>query len=262
VESLLRLVVVVLFGYAALCAAVYLLQDRLIFLPRPLTLQPDGPHVQPASVQRGDVTLRGWIVNADSPGPLLIYFGGNAEELSNVVNVFARLEAATVLINYRGFGESEGAPSAAALIADARAVVEVMDQRWGDGRPLILFGRSIGSGIAVEATRAARVDALILMSPYRTLTALAKRHVPYLPVDWLLRHHIDATAALALLPPEILVLYGRRDHIIPTEESRAFLRLLNPPGQLVEFDAGHNVPLLHPDLWLPIEKFVARHAGS
>jgi hypothetical protein len=257
VESLLRLVFLLVAGYAAACAILYLLQDRLIFLPRPLLLDPAGPHVRPVTVEREHVRLRGWIVNADSSGALLIYFGGNAEELSGLVDVFAQLDAVTVLINYRGYGESEGSPSAADLIADAGAVVRAMHRRLGDGRRLILFGRSLGAGIAVQATRVAEVDGLILMSPYRTLTRLARRHAPFVPVDWLLRHRIDARDALDALPQQVLVMYGIRDYIIPTAESRAFVDLLDAAPRVVEFDAGHNVPLTHPALWPHVEAFVS-----
>ena len=261
-DTLLRLAVLIAVAYAAVCGLLYLLQDRLIFLPQPLMDRPAGPHVRPASLERDDVTLRGWVVNPDASGPLVIYFGGNAEELSGLVETFARLPATTVLMNYRGYGESEGSPAAAKLIADARAVAHGMAERWGDGRPLILFGRSIGSGIAAQAARAAQVDGLILMSPYRTLTQLARHHMPWMPVGRLLRQRIDTTAALDTLPPRILVLYGRRDHIIPTAESRALVRLLDPPPVVVEFDAGHNVALTHAGIWPHVKAFLSAHASG
>ena len=258
VESLIRLVVLLLAGYAAVCAILYLVQGHLIFFRQPLLLEPRGDGVRPVDVDRGDVTLRGWIVNPDSDGPLVIYFGGNAEELSTVVDVFARLQATTVLVNYRGYGASEGSPSAAKLVADAGALVAMMRQRLGEGRDLILFGRSIGAGIAVLATRAAGVDALILMSPYRSLARLAKRQVPFVPVRWLFKHDIDAQAALETMPSRVLVLYGEPDYIIPSSESRAFIELLGNAPQVVVFDGGHNVPLTDPGLWPHVRAFIER----
>lgn len=252
---LARLAIVVVTAYAALCGLLYLLQDRLIFLPRPLAAQPAGPHVDSTEVRRGDATLRGWIVNGSSSGPLLIYFGGNAEELSGLVDVFARLPATAVLVNYRGYGNSDGLPSAAALTADARALVEVMRQRHGQQRPLILFGRSLGSGIAVQAAAAA--DALVLMSPYRSLTDVAQHIVPMVPVGLLLRHRIDATAHLADIPQRTLVFYGVSDRIVPTEESRALVELLGAGVRVRTFDASHNVPLTDPAIWPHLRRFVA-----
>lgn len=257
-DTLIRLAALLLIGYLGLCTVLYLLQDRLIFLPRDLQSTPRGDHVQAASIEHGEVTLRGWIVNPGTAGPLVIYFGGNAEELSTLVEPFSRLRATTVLINYRGYGESDGTPSADALIADARHVVRVMSQRLGSDRRLILFGRSLGSGIAVQAAAARPADALILLSPYRSLGHLARRQLPFVPVDRLLRHRIDARAAIEALPDEILVLHAERDYVIRPEESAAFAALLDPPPRIVTFDGGHNIDLIDPALWRPVREFIER----
>jgi len=254
---MLKVLAFLLLGYAALVGAMYLLQNRLIFFPQPLWQAPQGPHVQPAAVERPGATLRGWIVNPDSSGPLVIYFGGNAEELSTAVATFARLDATTALINYRGYGASDGSPSLGRLSDDAHAVVVAMHARWGADRPVILFGRSIGSGLAAQATRAAPVDGVILMSPFRTLAEVGQRHMPFLPVRWLLRDNIDITAAIDTLPDRILVLYGARDTIIPPEESLALARHLPPTARLVEYAGGNNEPLVDPEIRAAIEAFLA-----
>jgi uncharacterized protein len=259
VDTLVRLIAVLVVGYLAVCAALYLLQDQMIFYPRGLTEHPRGPHVDALTLERDGVTLRGWLVNGGSSGPLVVYFGGNAEEVSGLVDVFARLDARTVLINYRGFGESEGTPSAQHAIADARALIAQSAALQGPPRPLILFGRSIGSGIAVVAADAADVDGMILLSPYRSLERLARRVVPFVPVGLLLRHRIDPGAHAQSLPERVLVLYSVTDRVIPPEESRAFVDLLSSPPQLVALSADHDVPLTDPDLWPHVERFVATY---
>ena len=229
-----------------------------MFFPRPLEREPAGLHVEPASLERGSVTLRGWIVNGRSNGPLLFYFGGNAEEVSELADIFARLDAVTVLMNYRGYGTSGGEPTAAALIDDAAAVVAVMRQRLGADRKVVLFGRSLGSGIAALAARTADVDGIVLMSPYRSIEQIARRRYPFAPVGWMLRQDIDATLALDALPEHILVLYARRDRVVPAAESRAFLASLPVPPEIVEFIGPHNIALETPELWQAIEAFVRR----
>ena len=262
-DMLLRLAAVILAAYAGLCLMLYLLQERMIFFPQPLAGQPQGPHVQPASIQRGAVTLRGWIVNPRSEGPLLIYFGGNAEEASELVGAFAKLDAVTVLMNYRGYGESDGKPAAADLIEDAAALVAAMVSRFAEGqsppadaRPVILFGRSLGSGIAALAARAPQVDGLILLSPYRSIADIAAHRFPFVPVRWLLRHDIDASLALDAFPTRVLVLYAQRDRVVPTSESQALVGLLKTAPQVVEFAGTHNVPLETPEVWEAIRAFV------
>ncbi len=255
-ESLLRLVAVLVTAYGVVVFALYLLQDRLIFYPREIWQEPRGPHVQPVSLERADATLHGWVVRPDTTGPVLTYFGGNAEEVSDLVAVFARLDATTLLMNYRGYGRSEGRPDASALIDDARAVVSELPRRYGSDRPLVLIGRSLGSGIAAAVASSIPVDGVIMMSPFRSLHHLAGRVMPWLPTRWLLRHRIDVAATLDSLPEKTLVLYSPQDQIVPAAETRALLELFPRPPAVVEFGGGHNVPLTRPEIWQAIQQFV------
>jgi len=257
VKTLLVIALLGAGGYTVVVAALYVLQGSLIFHPQPPGPVPAGADVEPFAVTRADVTLRGWTVNPDHGGPLVVYFGGNAEELSRLVGSVGRLPATTVLVNYRGYGDSGGSPTAAALTGDAAAVTAAARERLGRDRPLVLFGRSLGSGLAALTAREVAADGVILLSPYRSITHLARRFAPFAPVDALLRHRIDTTQALTALPDRVLVLYSPEDLIIPAAESRALAALIEPPPQVVTFDGGHNVPLEHPQLWPAIERFVA-----
>ena len=259
-DMLIRFAVILSAVYLGVCLLLYLLQDRMLFFPQPLAREPVGPNVQPAVVERDGVALRGWVVNPLSNGPLLFYFSGNAEEVSELADDFARLDAVSVLINYRGYGASDGKPTAVDLIDDAAAVVAEMRARLGGERPVILFGRSLGSGIAALATRAGGVDGVILMSPYRSIEAIARRRYPFAPIRWMLRQNIDATLALDALPARVLILHARRDSVVPTRESLAFVELLHHDPQVVEFIGPHNIALEIPELWGAIEEFVGRAA--
>ena len=255
-KGLLQVLVVAAAAYTGICVVLFLAQHRLIFYPRPVDVEPVGPHVAPVAVPRGEITLRGWIVNEASAGPLLVYFGGNAEDVSGRVEDFAHLDATTVLMCYRGYGGSDGTPTAADLVTDARAVVEAMRNRFGQGRETILFGRSLGSGIAALAAAATAVDGLILLSPYVSLKRVAQDRFPVFPVRWILRHDIDASRSVDGLPRDVLVLYARHDNVIPTAESRAFVDLLPAPPQVVEFAGSHNAPLSTPEIRAAIEGFL------
>ena len=260
-DVLIRIVIILCAVYLGVCLLLYLLQDRLMFFPRPLGQEPSGPHVEPVAVERGDVTLRGWVVNRASEGPLVFYFSGNAEEVSDLAGLFARLDAVTVLVNYRGYGSSDGKPTAADLIDDAAAVVAEMRRRLGGDRPVVLFGRSLGSGIAALTAGSQGAEGIILMSPYRSIEAIARRRYPFAPVGWMLRQDIDATLAVDALPARVLVLHARSDPVVPTRESRAFLELLRSEPEVVEFIGPHNMALETPELWSAIEEFV-RQANS
>jgi len=257
VKSLLVIPLVLAGGYAAMVGALYLLQGSLIFHPQPPGPAPARDDAEPFTLTRDGVTLRGWAVNPRHGGPLIVYYGGNAEELSRLVDSVARLPATTVLVNYRGYGESEGSPAAGALISDAAAVAESARARLGRDRPLVLFGRSLGSGLAALTARQVPADGVILLSPYRSLTHLARRFAPIAPVDALLRHRIDTTRALAALPDRVLVLYAPDDMIIPAADAPAQAARIEPAPELVTFSGGHNVPLQHPEIRAALERFVA-----
>jgi len=257
-DTLLRIAIVAGGIYLGICLLLYLLQDRMLFFPQPLRADPEGPNVEPAMVERDGVALRGWVVNAHSDGPLLFYFSGNAEEVSDLVEDFAKLDAVSILINYRGYGASDGKPTAVDLIEDAAAIVAETRVRLGTDRPVVLFGRSLGSGIAALTTRSGQVDGIILMSPYRSIEHIALRRYPFAPVRWLLRQNIDASLAIDSFPERVLVLHARRDRVVPTAESLAFLELLSTQPQVLEFVGPHNIALATPEVWETIEEFVGR----
>lgn len=256
-DTLLRLLIVLCIAYGGLVLLMYLLQDSLIFYPTSTWQEPRGQNVEPITMAGAGATLRGWAVNPASEGPVLVYFGGNAEELSYLTDVFARLDATTLLLNYRGYGNSEGKPNAAALLADARALVIRLDDSADADRPLLLIGRSLGSGIAASAAATKSVDGLILISPFRSLHDLAARIMPWLPTRWLLRHRINVVETLDSLPERTMVLYSPQDTVVPASETRALLALFPRAPQVVEFSGGHNVPLTQSEIWRALEAFVA-----
>lgn len=256
----MRLGAILLLGYLAVNLLLFLLQGRMIFFPRSLASTPVGANIREVSVQRPDAVLRGWVVNAGTRGPLLVYFGGNAEELSGAVPTFARLPAVAALVNYRGYGASDGAPTAAALLEDAVAVVESLRERYGAGRATVLFGRSLGSGLAALAAAETKADGVILFSPYRSIERIAQQRYPFVPVRWLLRHNIDAGRVAPSLAQRALALYATDDRVVPTAESRALVSLLPDGARVVEFQGGHGMPLETPRIWAEITAFLGSFA--
>lgn len=255
-EMLIRLLVVAGLAYVAFCALLFFLQDRMIFFPRPLEGRPGGPEVEPVEIHTGEAVLRGWVVNPDRGGVVGVYFGGNAEEVSHLVTPLGRLDATIVLVNYRGFGESEGTPSAAALLKDATFIVAWVRQRFA-GRELAIVGRSLGSGIAARAAAEAGVERLVLVSPYRSIAHIASGRFPFVPVRWLLRHNIDVAEVASKLPPGVLVIHALDDRVVPTAESQALVALLREP-QVVIWNGPHNVQLDLPPIWPAMRAYLER----
>ncbi len=248
-------VVLVLGGiYLALCAALWAVQDKLIFHPRGLVAEPRNPAARAVALERGDAVLRGWTVNEDADGPLVVYFGGNAEEVSAHVDGFAAQDATAVLFNYRGYGESDGKPSESALVEDAVAVADWAKERFPN-RPLVLFGLSLGSGVAALATPRTKPDALVLVSPYRSVEHIARASYPIFPIRWLLQHPFRAETAVDAMP-RTLVFAAPNDRVIRFRESEAMVRLIGDKAQLHTFDVAHGEFLFHPPVWTLVGEFL------
>ena len=252
-----------------LSALLYLTQDRMIFHPQPAPgalVQLDGMVVEDVRIELEDgIALRGWMARpAQAIGrlPVVIYFGGNAEEVSHLAAQAGRLAGwALLAVNYRGYGGNAGKPSEAALCADALAVHDWVSQRSDvDPSRVVAMGRSLGSGVAVFLASRRPLAGVVLVTPYDSLRAVAQRHYPYAPVSLLLRHHFDSAERAPGINTPVLMLAALRDAIVPPGHARALFAKWAGPKTWREFpQAGHNDLDGDPAYWSEIADFLARH---
>ena len=251
----LRVVLVGSGIYLAVCALLWALQERMIFHPQPLPYPPRHPAANPVEIRNAGETLRGWIVNEQGRGPLVVYFGGNAEEVSGNIPRWADFPATVVLMNYRGFGQSTGTPSERGLVDDAKAIVRWARERYPDRR-LVLFGMSLGSGVAALAAADTSPDALVVISPYRSVEHIARRRFPIVPIRWLLRHPFDAESVAASMP-RTLAFASPSDLVIPFAESAAMVQALGERAAFHSYDLAHHEFLEHAPLWDEVRDFLS-----
>lgn len=204
----------------------WLFQERMIFFTRPLEHRPaQRPNVEEITIPAADgVKLRGWLIRGKgTPAPLVIYFGGNAEEVSWLGEAAGNFAGwSLLLVNYRGYGESEGKPGERELLADAIAIHDYARQRSdvNSGR-IVAMGRSLGSGVAVHLAAERPLRGVILVSPYDSLVAVARRHYPVLPISLMLRHRFESLARAPQIDTPLLCLVAAQDRVIPASHSRA-----------------------------------------
>ena len=264
-------------AFIGLCAVLYLLQERLIFLRQPLTEDARQavralPGVTEIEVTARDgARLHGWFrqsgENAGEPSPrgLVIYFGGNAEEVSGQMFDAEQLAPWSVAaVNYRGYGLSGGDPGEAEFAADAVAVYDRLAAR-GDVDPdrIVIFGRSLGSGVAVQLAARRPVRAVMLVSPFDSLRSIARRQYPVVPVSLLLKHPFDSLALAPKIESPLLVLAGDRDTLIPPALSRRLHDGWTGPKRWELFPgADHNDISAHPRYWPAMREFLASLAPA
>ena len=246
----------------ALPLTAYLAQDQLIFLRRPLgdaerrAIAARHPEVEEVFLPAADGTrLHAWHVRAPKPAPLVIYFGGNAENVAWMVDELPQhdMRVSWLLVDYRGYGASGGAPSERALVADAFLWY---DYAAKTGERLYLAGRSLGSGVAVQLAAARRFEGVILITPFDSLVAVAERHYRILPVRQLLRHRFDSLALAPRVGSPLLCIVATQDEVIPPEHARRLYDAWAGPKQLVTLRAGHNSVDEQPDYWESMRAFL------
>lgn len=238
---MLRITLGIAIGFPLL---LYFYQDHLIFQPKSLedgTLDSIANNISEARelqiTTTDELSLHGWIQQpiATSTSPLAIYFGGNAEEVSWMVGMSRQFSPWSVaMLNYRGYGLSEGKPSEAKLFEDALTFYDHMAAREDiDASRIVAFGRSLGSGVAVYLAANRPVRAVVLVSPYDSVTSVAQNMHPWVPVRWLIRHPFDSLTRAPKIKAPLLTLVASEDVTIPPDHSQRLYDAWAGPKQWV-----------------------------
>lgn len=259
----LKLAVCVALGFPLL---IYFLQERLIFFPQPLTEDPlktnTGVAIEEVNLVTEDkVSLHGWLVKAAPaapPAPLLIYFGGNAEEVSWLASTAGHYAGWSLLMfNYRGYGRSEGKPGETELFADA---LRIYDHALGSaqGGRVAVMGRSLGSGVAVYLAAQRPVAGVILVSPYDSIESVAQGVYPFLPIRLMLKHRFDSLSRAPGIKAPLLCLVAGDDRVIPRPHSERLYAAWGGKKQWREIlRSAHDSIAGDPDYSRAIAEFLA-----
>ncbi|QRX84540.1 alpha/beta hydrolase [Glaciimonas sp. PAMC28666] len=215
---------IVALGWLIFTTAVAVTQRKLIFKPvrvkeveRPQSI---GHRTRPVVLRSMDGTrLSGWLLIPRAPGPhpAVVYFGGRSEEVSWVArDAWRMFPNMTVLaINYRGYGDSEGIPGELKMIEDAHMLFDWMvEHQHVTAGKIAVVGRSLGSGVAVQLAVSRPVAAVVLITPYDSLLAIAKRRFPSIP-GFVLRHRFDSVKHAPLLSAPTFIVRAASDDVVP-----------------------------------------------
>lgn len=238
-------------GFLLLVAALGLFQRRLIYLPmgQPGTPGAAGlPSAREVSYTTEDgERLAGWFLptGGSPPAPAVLFLPGNAGNRSYRAPLAAALADAglgVLLVDYRGYAGNPGRPSEQGVAADARAALSyLLTLPEVDPARIVIFGESLGTGVAVTLAAEQPMAALILRSPFSSLTAVARLHYPFLPVRSLLQDRFESIDRIASVGCPVLVLAGERDRLIPLAESRRLFEAAVEPKHLAIIPgARHN----------------------
>ncbi len=244
---------ILLLVYLGLMALIYFKQTSLVFLSemdRDYRATPAdiGLPFSPLKLTATDgEILDGWFVPAGTKRGtrgLVIFFHGNAGNIAHrldYLRMFHDLGLATLIIDYRGYGLSSGRPSEEGTYLDANAAWRHSTQVLGfPAERIVLFGESLGGGVAAHLAVEHRPAALVLASTFTSVPDMGAELYPFLPIRLLARIRYDSLGRLSQINCPLLVIHSRNDDIIPFVHGRRLFDAARPPKQFLEIEGGHN----------------------
>lgn len=244
-------------AYALVVAAMYFAQRTLLYPGATGEPMPaNAPWGAWAQIDTPDgERLAALHLPARDGRPTLLFFPGNGDSIVHYGFLAEALGAhgfGLLAISYRGYPGSTGSPSETGLLTDGLASFDWLVAQ--DAGPVVLLGRSLGTGVAVNTAAEREAAALILVSPYDSIAAVAQRQYPYLPARWLIRDSFRSDLRIAEVAEPKLFLHGEIDGLIPLSSGERLFSLASEPKIFaVQYGRGHN------DIWSEalIESIVA-----
>ncbi len=259
---LVKFLLVVFLGFIVGFGVFYFRQENMIFYPE--ALPPNFQYSFPARFKEVTLSVDDAAINAlhfkiDNPKGVIIYFHGNAGNLSGWGEValdFTRLSYDVLIPDYRGYGKSTGEiHSEEMLHRDAAVAYRYLMERYRENQ-IIIYGRSIGTGIAVYLAKETRPRMLILESPIFNMQDLARYHYPLMPsalIALILKYPMRTDLWIADVPCPVYLFHGTEDDIVPFNSSERLLKLIKTQSRLITIPGGgHNnlsdSPFYHEEL--------------
>ena len=234
-------------AYAALVGGLYLFQRQLLYFPdrahpELFGLQQLGVREVTLSTEDG-LSLLSWYVPARPGRPVIAYFHGNGGHIgyrAERLLRFSREGFGVLMAEYRGYGGNPGTPSEAGFYADGRAALAFLDREGLAADRLVLYGESLGSGVAVALAVEHQIAALVLEAPFTSVAEVAQSHFPYVPASRMVVDRFDSLSRIGKVKAPILLLHGERDRVVPVRYGRALFDAAPEPKEgWFAPEAGH-----------------------
>ena len=247
-DNVIRIVVGLALIYVVVVAVPYLRQRKMIYFPDAALPEPAAagvPEMAPVTLRTTDgLELVAWYAPARDEAPVVVYFHGNAGNIGGrggKARPYLDAGFGVLLVAYRGFSGNPGEPSEAGFYHDARAALSFLDGEGVPAERIVVYGESLGSGVAVQMASERRFGAVVLEAPFTSIVDVAAAHYWYIPARYLVRDRFDSVAKIKDIGAPVLIVHGERDRIVPTRFGRAlFDAAVEPKEGLFPADAGHN----------------------
>lgn len=250
--------------YFAILMYFYFFQRQFIYFP--LTTTTIDPTYKKEKMQtitlhtQDKVTLKAIYQPAEAGQPTCVVFLGNANELGTLTPTLATLSQqgyGILHVGYRGYSNNPGKPTELGLYQDARAGMAYIQQHNIPLKNIILYGESLGTGVAVQMATEYSVRAVILQAPFSSLVSVAQKHYPYIPSHWLLVDRYQSLDKIQNIHVPLFIYHGSNDNTVPYAEGKRLFDAANEPKKMKTFAGLHHTDL--PDVSQDITAFLHAH---
>lgn len=191
--------------------------------------------------------IMGWVHPPAEGKPIILYLHGNAMHIAGHIHryqAFVNAGYGVFALSWRGYGKSEGSPSEEGFYRDARAAIAWLKQAYDEPK-IIVYGESIGTGVAVQMAKEQPLFGIVLQSAYTSIAVMAAQTYWFLPgIYYLVRDPLDSLSKIAQVSSPILIIHGEQDNLIPIEQGRTLAAAATSRMQFIAVpSAGHvNIP--------------------
>ena len=202
-----------------------------------------------------------WLPPPDAQSPVVLFFNGNGGNACGsetlALQMQKHLKCGVLLMDYPGYGKSEGTPSEASCYANATGAMNwLIETKNIPANRIVLLGLSLGGGVAVETATKYPVRGVALVSTYTSLPAAAKSRFPFLPTHWLMRNRFDSLSKIGTVSAPVFIAHGTDDRTIPYSQGETLFAAANEPKQFLRMPGkGHN-DCLSPELFVELKRFL------
>lgn len=256
-------------GYAALAGGLYLFQRQLLYLPdrtRPELAGLAKLGVREVTLSTDDgLSLLSWYLPSQPGRPVIAYFHGNGGHIGyrfERLLRFSREGYGVLMAEYRGYGGNPGTPTEAGFYADARAALAFLEREGVAPNRLVLYGESLGSGVAVALAAEHQVAAVILEAPPTSVAEVAQCHFPFVPAARMVTDRFDSLSRIGKMRAPILVLHGERDRVVPIRYGRMLFEAAPEPKEAWFVPEGGHEDLTRYGSLNVVVAFIERRLGG
>ena len=227
------------FFYILLVIVVFIFQRNLLYHPAVDNYLKDQNTKEPDEIEKVKITTKdnidliGWFYSQNLvKSKTILFFHGNAGSLENrtyKLNHFKNLNVNFLIIAWRGFSGNKGKPNEMGLYEDAKSAINWLKMKGIDENKIIIYGESLGTGIATEIAQNKNFAGIILESPFTSMIDAGKNNFPYLPVRLLLKDKYESNKKIKNINSPILIMHGKVDKIVPFYMGKKMYELANEP---------------------------------